>query len=636
MSELPSLSELRHELRTPVNHIVGYAEMLVEDLGDEDGARVALDTTLEAARNILSLINDTLTPKRTTITNDELKDFLASLRPAQQRIIEEMQRLMATPLGNDTAVRADLEKILAAAENLTAAVGADSRRPAQPVTSPVPDVAPPRAQPPTGSAHMLVVDDIAENRDVLGRRLEREGYRVTMAANGREALERVTADAFDLILLDVLMPEMDGYQVLVALKDDPVTRDIPVIMVSALDDLPSIVRCIEQGAEDYLPKPFDPVLLRARISAGLAKKWMRDAEKEYLHQVNEVIAAATAMEAGAYEPGALQHVSGRADELGRLARVFDSMAMQIQAREQRLREQVHALRAEIAAARGTDQELQPAADTDLETGQRFAGRYQIIATIGAGGMGKVYRATDEELGEDVAIKTLRPELVTDVTLVERFKSETRLARRITHRNVVRTHDFGEWGGVYYLTMEYVEGITVRDLIDQRGRLGVAPTLGIARQLVDSLMVAHDVGVIHRDIKPQNLLLDAEGVLKVMDFGVARLSERTSTLTEAGLILGTPSYMPPEQLMGEAVDGRCDLYAVGVVLYEYLTAQLPFEAQSTVSLVAKVLNQEAPTPAILNEDIPPAFAALILRLLAKKADERIQTAHELAEQLAGLG
>jgi serine/threonine-protein kinase len=184
-------------------------------------------------------------------------------------------------------------------------------------------------------------------------------------------------------------------------------------------------------------------------------------------------------------------------------------------------------------------------------------------------------------------------------------------------------------------MEYVEGITVRDLIDQRGTLAVSATLAIARQLVDSLAVAHEVGIIHRDIKPQNLLLDEEGVLKVMEFGVARLAERTRDLTEAGLILGTPSYMPPEQLLGDSVDARCDLYAAGVVMYECLTGQLPFEARSAVSLIAKVLNDEPAAPITLQHDIPPAFSALIMTLLAKAADDRVQTATELAERLAGL-
>ena len=150
-------------------------------------------------------------------------------------------------------------------------------------------------------------------------------------------------------------------------------------------------------------------------------------------------------------------------------------------------------------------------------------------------MGTVYRARDSELGGQIAIKTLRPELVHRIpTLLGRFKDEIRLARRISHQNIVRTHDFGERTASYFLTMEYVEGITVRELLDTRGRLGVAPTLAIASQLAQSLAVAHAQGVIHRDIKPQNLLLDAAGVLKVMDFGVARLAERSTSLTETGL------------------------------------------------------------------------------------------------------
>ena len=173
-------------------------------------------------------------------------------------------------------------------------------------------------------------------------------------------------------------------------------------------------------------------------------------------------------------------------------------------------------------------------------------------------------------------------------------------------------------------------------IDQRGHLSPSATLGIARQLVDSLGAAHAVGVVHRDIKPQNMLLDEEGVLKVMDFGVARLAELTSDLTEAGLTLGTPSYMPPEQLLGDEIDARCDLYAVGVVLYESLTGHLPFEAHSAVSLIAKVLNEEPAAPNTIRDDIPPAFSALVMKLLSKAADERIQTAPELAERLAGLG
>ena len=321
----------------------------------------------------------------------------------------------------------------------------------------------------------------------------------------------------------------------------------------------------------------------------------------------------------------------------RLARVFDSMVSQMKAREDRLRDRVQDLRREIEQARRESKDPGPSLDGgNLHTGDRFAQRYEILSVLGRGGMGTVYRARDLDLGEEVAIKTLLPEFVSDTRLVERFKDEIRLARRLSDRHIVRTHDFGEWSGVYFLTMEYVEGITVRALLDTRGRLGVSSTLAVATQLAQSLAVAHAHGVIHRDIKPQNLLLDAEGVLKVMDFGVARLAERSTSLTEAGLVIGTPAYMSPEQLMAERVDARSDLYAAGVVMYECLTGEQPFQAASVVSLIAKLLTSEPRPPAALNPEIPPALSALVLQLLAKRPEQRVQTAADLVERLAPLG
>jgi CheY-like chemotaxis protein len=641
-----ALAELRHELRTPVNHIVGYAEMLLEDATDPALAerRAGLEATLAGARDALTMINATIGPARTEVGGDEVLTLYESLREPRGRIAEAIGKLLASPdATTDPALGEDLRRILSASERLghpPTPGRASGAGPAQP--------APAAATPPPGpngtgeravgrQARILVVDDVADNRDVLRRRLEREGHAVETAEDGRRALQMVAQRPYDLVLLDVLMPELDGYAVLDALKGDAATRDIPVIMISALDELPGIVRCIERGAEDYLHKPFDPVLLRARINASLEKKRLRDLEVEYLREVGHVIEAATAVESGSYRQGALAAVARRADELGRLARVFDRMVTQVKAREERLRDRVRDLRQEIEWARRDSKELAAAVDgTNLRSGERFAQRYEIVTAVGRGGMGTVYRARDLELEEDVAIKTLRPEFVADAGLLARFKDEIRLARRLTDPNIVRTHDFGEWSGVCFLTMEYVEGMTVRELIDTRGRLGISSTLAIATQLAHSLTVAHEHGVIHRDIKPQNLLLDAAGVLKVMDFGVARLAERSTSITEAGLVVGTPAYMPPEQLMAEQVDARSDLYAAGVVLYECLTGQPPFQASSVMSLVAKLLTEEPKPPAVVNPEIPPAFSELVLRLLAKKPEERVQTAAELVEQLGPLG
>jgi two-component system cell cycle response regulator len=206
-----------------------------------------------------------------------------------------------------------------------------------------------------GPGLVLVVDDDAMNRMLLSRGLERDGHRVRAVSNGVEALEALEEEPFDSVLLDVLMPEMDGYQVLEQMKSDPRLRHTPVIMISALDEIESVIRCIEMGAEDYLPKPFDPVLLRARINAGLAKKRLDDLEREYLEQVGHVVKAAAAVEAGTFEAGQLGGVATREDALGQLARVFQRMATEVLAREQRLKQEVTKLRIEIDEARAARQ-----------------------------------------------------------------------------------------------------------------------------------------------------------------------------------------------------------------------------------------------------------------------------------------
>ncbi|HEX3233427.1 MAG TPA: protein kinase [Gemmatimonadales bacterium] len=273
----------------------------------------------------------------------------------------------------------------------------------------------------------------------------------------------------------------------------------------------------------------------------------------------------------------------------------------------------------------------------LVVGARFAGRYDIQEAIGAGGMGVVYRAFDREVGETVAIKALRPELDQfDPTMLERFKQELRLARRITHRNVVRTFDIGELDGVYYITMEFVRGTTVATLIREAGRLAVPAALTIGKQVCRALEVAHEEGIVHRDIKPQNLLVDPTGFLKVMDFGIARLTERRSggseTLTAAGVVVGTPQYMAPEQLFGEPVDHRSDLYATGAVLFECVTGRHVFEAPTPMALLARHMNDAAPDPIDLNPEIPAALAHIIAKALERRPENRWGSATDMLHAL----
>ncbi|MCZ7574723.1 MAG: response regulator [Ardenticatenaceae bacterium] len=199
----------------------------------------------------------------------------------------------------------------------------------------------------TSTGNILVVDDDLLNRLVLSTNLQEQGYDVAMAENGRQALEMLGSQPFDVVLLDLVMPELDGFQVLEQMKHDSAQREIPVIVISALDEMESILRCIEMGATDYLPKPFDAALLRARLNASLANKRLRDIELEYLEQVNRVMQAAAAVESGTFECDSLNPVAARGDALGQLARVFQNMARQVYAREQSLRQQVQELQIEI-------------------------------------------------------------------------------------------------------------------------------------------------------------------------------------------------------------------------------------------------------------------------------------------------
>ncbi len=322
------------------------------------------------------------------------------------------------------------------------------------------------------------------------------------------------------------------------------------------------------------------------------------------------------------------------DEIGILSQAFKSLVEDLKAKA--------ALVEYMMAASGsaaTEQIVTKQMQTGIRPGSTFAGRYDIKEILGAGGMGVVYRAFDRELQEPVAIKTLKPEAMAGGSAaLERFKQEIRLARRIAHRNVVRTYDLGEQNGMYYLTMEYVEGTSLKQLIVSRGKLPVAVTLTVGKQLCRALEVAHAEGVIHRDIKPQNIVVEPSGFLKVMDFGIARLANppQGKGLTEAGTSIGTPDYMSPEQISGAELDPRSDLYAAGVVLFECLTGRVPFEAETTWALVAKHLEEEPPDPRKLNSEVPPALAAVIVKAMAKNPADRYGTATEMHDALARLG
>jgi serine/threonine-protein kinase len=295
--------------------------------------------------------------------------------------------------------------------------------------------------------------------------------------------------------------------------------------------------------------------------------------------------------------------------------------------------------AEVGAAATSALREVPAGVVDVEKGALFAARYEILGTLGRGGMGVVYRARDRQLDEVVALKVLRPEVVKeDPTLLERFKQEVKAARRVTHRNILRTHDFGETAGTPYISMEYIDGVTLKDLIANKGALPVPVGLRIAKQMCQGLEAAHAQGVVHRDIKPQNMLILPEsGELKIMDFGIARHSEMKaqSGLTTAGTVMGTPDYMPPEQAQGQPADFRSDIYSLGVVFFEVFTGKLPFSADNSMAMVMAHIQRQPPQPRSLKPQLPEDLAALILKCLEKDPARRYTRVAEILPDLSAV-
>ncbi len=298
-----------------------------------------------------------------------------------------------------------------------------------------------------------------------------------------------------------------------------------------------------------------------------------------------------------------------------------------------------AMASRLTSERGVGATVAPAERTTLSgiaPGALLGQRFEVLSVLGAGGMGIVYKARDRELDDLVALKMLKRELWGDTSQLDRLKSELKLARKITHPNVLRTYDFGDIDGVPYISMEYVRGVTLRYMLDQTRRLPYSAGLRLAKQLCAGLGAAHSVGVLHRDIKPENLILEPTGNAKLMDFGIARPIDRLAPgQTQAGFVVGTPQYLPPEILQGKDADPRSDLYSCGIVLYEIFTGVLPFEGPTAMDVMVKHLREEPPPPSARWPEIPPALEKAILRCLEKDPERRYRSVAELSHELEEL-
>jgi serine/threonine-protein kinase len=419
------------------------------------------------------------------------------------------------------------------------------------------------------------------------------------------------------------------------------------------------VNSLDLEMADFLMMPMEPLLLpfrtlqRAILGAGVAGIFialglgLRSARK--VTAPLQALVSATEALAEGHAPAALPLVSG-ADEVGVLTRAFRSMQSELQAKGELLALLEKARLGSLAdppalaavpslAERVRDPMPAPAAwqgeapvlPAPLREGRVFAGRYRVDLILGQGGMGVVLKVRDLQLDEDVALKVIRAGLVADPMFLEQLKQEIRMARRISHRFVLRTHDFGEAEGFPFVTMEYLKGTTLRSLLDARGTLPLPLVLRIARQVAEGLEAAHAVNVIHRDIKPMNVLFDLRGDVKIMDFGLAAPPAATFPYDSA-TIRGTPRYMAPEQVRGQQVDGRTDLYALGIMLFELCAGVPPFASPTVDELFAMHLHAPAPALGDLVPELPQEFCLLVARLTAKRREDRPQSAAEVVEIL----
>jgi DNA-binding response OmpR family regulator len=528
------LAHLRHELRTLINAIIGYSEMLMEDasdLGQEDFIS-DLENIHSAGSQLLELVNDTLSPAKieAALTERELEALGAQLchglRTRLNNIIGFSEMLLEDAEGREQGdFIGDLRKIHSAAERFLVFISDIvnlSRIDAKDVeldldtfdaSSMVRDVMAslrPLREDEAGvvaadRGSLLVVDDNEMNRDLLSRHLERQGHTVMVAENGRQALEIIKTRTFDLVLLDIMMPEINGCQLLHRLKRHDTWRDIPVIMISALDEMDTVVRCIEMGAEDYLLKPFDPVLLRARINACLERKRLR-----------------------------------------------------------------------------------------------IISKYVIKHTLGQGGLNK-------------------------------FRNEAKIIAQMSHKNIIQVYDIEELYRTIFIILEYLEGESVESMLERIGSISIPQAVNFLTQICSGLGYAHEKGLVHLDIKPANIFVQADDEIKILDFGLARPPD----LEEGSMFEGTIYYLAPEQIECDPVDQRTDIYSLGITAYEMIVGKRPYPEDNLPALLKMHLNQDIPDPAELVPDLPEGLRMFILKACQRDPNQRYQNIGEVLEDLRRL-
>jgi CheY-like chemotaxis protein len=604
------LSHFRHEVHTPLNAIIGYSEMLLEVA--EESPLSDFPSRLQEIRatgnNLLSIAGYVLNPTRTAAVRESevligiANEIRARLAGPLSALIDSSEHLArdAAAAGQAEAA-ADLRRIHIAGERLqqflrdTAKPGALSSIGAAPerhLPAATPTVLMSAERTLTVGAldepgSVLVVDDNEMNRDLLSRILLRRGHQVALASDGREALAMLGEQPFDLVLLDILMPELNGYEVLEHLKASPASDGRPVIFISAFDDLPEKLKAFQAGAVDYITKPFqaEEVLARAENQLKIIRLQRR------LHEQNQDLLRKNAE---------LVQAQKRTDK------VFSALA-------------------------------------DALPGAVLDQKYRLEEKIGSGGFGAVFRATHLSLRRPVAVKVFRPMRGNDSPdALRRFRLEGASASRVNHPNAVAVLDSGiSEAGIAYIVMELLNGHSLRDELQLHGAMPPSRVIEIALPVCRVLAEAHAGGIVHRDIKPDNIFLHQakEGeVVKVVDFGLAKIfgeeADSAAAHTMTGGIVGTPAYLSPERVNSDIYDGRADVYSLGIIMFQMLTGRAPFEANEGGAMALLVMHvmKEPPRLRDLNPAVPPEFEALVLEMLRKDPRAR-PDAQQIAQQLA---
>ena len=428
---------------------------------------------------------------------------------------------------------------------------------------------------------ILIVEDDSSYQEVLKAYLSSRGFAVTAAATGAEALWSLSQEKPDLIILDLMMPEMSGEHVCRLIKTDPALKDIIVFILSAKKDLQTKLNCLNMGAEEYLLKPVEMEELAARVTRFL----------EFADRYKPIVPS-------------------------------EERTMTIGIEDQE--KTAHDLSVNATP-------VMPLTNIQVTEKLKY-GSYRVERLVGKGGMGLVYKAYDEHLDRFVALKVLSKQWTDNTEFVERFRREAKLIAAVNHPGIAQIYSLGKDQTEYYFALLWCPGGSLRDLIRNQQKIGFLKAVEIILQCARALAAAWQKGVVHRDVKPSNIMFDENQQMKLVDFGIAHSEQSSANITVAREILGSPAYMAPEQGRGEKVDHRADIYALGMTFFQMVTGELPFSAETPMGWVIKHDKEPFPTFQQLQGKIPQKAYTIIQKMTKKAPSDRYQTYAELSTEL----